>query len=150
MLKDLLKKALMEAGAIAVGFSRAGELPEDEAGRHARWIAASHHAGMDYLPRHAALKRNPRHVLEDAATVVSIAFSYAPALRRPSGLPAIAAYAYGDDYHDVLRRRLSPVVARMLSCIRATTGCRRASAATGVFASTPHRWPNGGGPCVEG
>ena len=113
MLKDLLKKALMEAGAIAVGFSRAGELPEDEAGRHARWIAASHHAGMDYLPRHAALKRNPRHVLEDAATVVSIAFSYAPALRRPSGLPAIAAYAYGDDYHDVLRRRLSPVVARM-------------------------------------
>lgn len=113
MLKETLRRDLLAAGAVAVGFARAEEIDNGVVRQYAGWIAAGHHAGMDYLARHAVLKRHPRNVLEDVATVVSIAFSYAPAQWRSEDLPVIAAYAYGDDYHDVLRHRLAPVVDAM-------------------------------------
>lgn len=113
MLKETLRRKLMEAGAIAVGFARAGEIDKEAIRQYADWIAAGRHAGMEYLTRHIPLKSNTAGVLEDAATVISMAFSYAPQSLRPESLPVIAAYAWGDDYHDVIRRRLSPVADAM-------------------------------------
>lgn len=60
-----------------------------------------------------SLKLDPRNVLENAATVISLAFSYAPERFRDDSLPVVASYAYGEDYHDVIRRRLSPPVERL-------------------------------------
>ena len=52
-------------------------------------------------------------MLENAATVISLAFSYAPERFRDDSLPVVASYAYGEDYHDVIRRRLSLPVERL-------------------------------------
>lgn len=109
-MKEIIRESFLAAGAAAVGFARAEEVAISAVGEYAAWIDAGHHAGMDYLVRHGLLKRHPSNVLDNASTVISMAFSYAPAQWRDGALPVISCYAYGEDYHEVIRRRLTPVV----------------------------------------
>lgn len=109
-MKEAIRRAMLEAGASAVGFAEAAPIDAAAAESYRRWIGEGCHAGMDYLERHAPLKLHPCHVLEDAATVVSMAFSYVPDLQRDPAKPAVACYAWGEDYHDVIRKRLSAAV----------------------------------------
>lgn len=113
MNKEDIRELIMDSGAIAVGFAKAGDVDANVMSQYRGWISAGHHAGMDYLARHTTLKENPASVLEGAATVISVAFSYAPDKLRDPALPMIACYAYGSDYHDVLRFRLNPVVSNL-------------------------------------
>lgn len=113
MEREEIRELIRDAGAVAVGFAKAEDVDVREMERYRQWIADGKHAGMDYLARHAQLKTNPAYVLENASTVISVAFSYAPPLFRDSSLPMIACYAYGSDYHDVIRQRLMPVVAQL-------------------------------------
>ena len=110
-LREEVRLSLMQAGAIAVGFAEADDVSVEQARVYDRWIERGNHAGMDYLPRHAHLKRNPRNVLESVKSVISTAWSHHPAAWRDSGLPQIACYAWGDDYHDVLRHRIASALA---------------------------------------
>ncbi len=112
-MKEEIRSALMNAGASAVGFASAHDSCAEFSELYSRWIKAGKHAGMDYLERHLPLKGNPANVLENAKTVISMAFSYAPSSMRDTFLPMIACYAYGKDYHDVIRKRLRPIVARL-------------------------------------
>lgn len=109
-MKEAIRRAFLEAGASVVGFAEAREIPEEEARRYSGWIESGKNAGMDYLARHVPLRINPSYVLENAATVISMAFSYAPPARRDERLPGIACYALGKDYHDVIRKRLEAAI----------------------------------------
>ena len=110
--REAFRDALLEAGAVSAGFAEAAPVDADVMEQLKRWTSEGRHAGMDYLVRHIALKGNPETVLPGARTVISVAFSYFPEKWRDSDLPYIAAYAYGDDYHDVVRQRLTPVIER--------------------------------------
>ena len=112
-IKETIRAAMLQSGAVAVGFARAADIGEETMDGYRRWISNGMHAGMAYLSRHTELKRNPRSVLTDAATVISVAFSYAPSSFRRSTLPVIACYAYGKDYHDVIRGRLDEAVRKL-------------------------------------
>lgn len=105
-IKAAIRQAVTGCGAVAVGFARAADTDSRAMGQMAEWLRRGGHAGMDYLERHMPLKQNPEHVMEGASTVVCAAFSYAPSATRDDALPMIAGYALGEDYHDVLRRRL--------------------------------------------
>lgn len=113
MDKEEIREQILKSGAVAVGFAKADDVDTLEMERYRQWIADGKHAGMDYLVRHAQLKTNPTYVLENAATIISIAFSYAPLTFRDPSLPMIACYAYGSDYHDVIRQRLMPIAAHL-------------------------------------
>ena len=110
---DDIRRCLLEAGAVAVGFARAEPISQIAAAEYDDWLQAGCHAGMCYLERHAPLRLDPDNVLAGTETVISLAFSYNPVLRRSPQLPVIATYAYGDDYHDVVRRHLERPVARL-------------------------------------
>lgn len=103
----------MNCGAVAVGFSCASVVDPAVSTQYENWIASGANAGMEYLQRHVPLRPHPSSVMETAATVISVAFSYAPSTFRSSQLPVIACYAYGKDYHDVLRKRLAVPVERL-------------------------------------
>lgn len=109
MEKEEIRSRLMAAGAVAVGFARAEAVPGGVTEEYTRWMAAGRHAGMGYMERHAPLRRDPREVMPGARTVIVAAFSYKPRPEecRPAELPEISSYAWGDDYHDVIRRRLT-------------------------------------------
>lgn len=112
-MKETVRRKITEAGACAVGFARAGAVDSRAAAGYAVWIGEGCHAGMDYLGRHIPLKADTESVLPGAATVICAAFSYAPDRVRDGALPVISCYAYGQDYHDVIRRRLTSVIAWM-------------------------------------
>ncbi|MDE7180667.1 MAG: DUF1730 domain-containing protein [Muribaculaceae bacterium] len=102
--KETLTAALREAGALRVGYAQAGPVEDAETRRFEAWLAAGKYAGMDYMLRHADVRRDPRLLLAGARTIVSMAFSYRCAGdERPAG---VAEYALSPDYHDTIRRRI--------------------------------------------
>ena len=109
-MKEKIRTALMNSGAVAVGFAKAGEIEDAVAKAYENWIGEGCHAEMAYLERHIPLRRHTDNVLKGARTVISLAFSYVPENWRDLSLPTISAYAYGEDYHVVLRDILKPVV----------------------------------------
>ena len=110
MMKEEIREKILDTGAVAVGFAEAAPVDEREWERLQAWLAAGHNAGMDYMSRWQDIRRDPRLLLDGARTVISIAYSFAPPVFRDPSLGEISVYAYGRDYHDVLRKRLRPVV----------------------------------------
>jgi epoxyqueuosine reductase len=117
-----LKDALYAAGASAVAVTEAGGIAPDVAAEYHQWLGNGCHAGMEYLSRHEALRLHTDSVMEGARSVIVLAFNYYPAKIRSAKLPGIAYYAYGEDYHNALRKRLKPVVKALESIYGAT--CR--------------------------
>lgn len=106
-----LREIAREAGVDRLGFSDADETDPTYTEHFTRWLAEGNHAEMEYLARHPELRQRPEGLLPGAHTIISCAISYHSPVTQPAGVPRIAEYALGDDYHDVLRRRLEQVAA---------------------------------------
>lgn len=109
-VKNEVRQRLLETGACAVGFAIAEPVEEKEWQQFRRWLDSGYNAGMDYMSNYPEIRRDPRLLLDGARTVISIAFNYHPGEFHPLSHPMIAAYAYGDDYHEALRKRLRRVI----------------------------------------
>ena len=107
--KEDIRALVIEAGAYRAGFAEAVPVDDADSRRYDGWIAGGYHGSLGYMERYDAVRRDPRLLLEGAATVISAAFSYYTPVEWPAGSLRIARYALGDDYHDVLRRRLTEV-----------------------------------------
>ncbi|MCM1520976.1 MAG: tRNA epoxyqueuosine(34) reductase QueG [Lachnoclostridium sp.] len=103
-----LDDALRAAGAVAWGVAPAQAVDDTAAQSFDHWLQCGFNAAMEYMQKYHDIRLDPRLLLEGAQSVISIAFPY-PA---PPEFPNLrwASYALGDDYHDVLRRRLQHVV----------------------------------------
>lgn len=117
----LLGSLMKSAGAVAWGVSQAGDVSSVAREAYLSFIAAGHHADMDYLARNLEARFSTSLILSGARSIISAAFAYpdAPPPCSPRH-PRWAAYALGDDYHEVIRRRLSTVAAeidRMLGSV---------------------------------
>ena len=104
-ISSFIKRKAHELGFDACGIARV-ERAESEAAYLDRWIAEGCHGGMEYMANHREPRLDPGGLVEGAQTVVSVALNYYPAERRDPSLPHIAYYAYGADYHKVMKRRL--------------------------------------------
>ncbi len=114
--------------ALAMGFDAVGfapvDLPERISEGLDRFVARGAHGDMDWMARRHAERRQPRALWPDARSVISLAVNYAPngdpldvLGARDSG--AISVYARGDDYHDVLKKRLKALgrwISSYLAC----------------------------------
>lgn len=109
--RELLRRRLLDTGACAAGFATAGRVGEEDWRRFTRWLDSGRAAGLGYMHRHSALRRDPRLLLDGARTVISLAYSYAPADDEPLPALPLALYARGRDYHRVIPRLLRPVAA---------------------------------------
>lgn len=92
------------------GFSACGIAPATEAGSEAsffdEWLKAGYQAEMAYMANHRDLRLNPQLLVEGAKSIISVALNYYPKVKRPTSEPYIAYYAYGKDYHVVLKEKL--------------------------------------------
>ena len=61
---------------------------------------------MGYLERNIDKRLDPRLLVEDARSIISVALNYYPPVKLPGRVPQFAYYAYGKDYHDVVREKL--------------------------------------------
>lgn len=109
MDKKVLQAQTIKAEAVRLGFSacglaRAERVDQMQEARFRKWIAEGKHGEMDYLARNIEKRMDPRLLVEGAQTIVAVAMNYLPA-HLPEK-PPLASYAYGKDYHDVVRERL--------------------------------------------
>lgn len=106
-LKRQIREEALRLGFADLGFSRATQL-EGDAERLQAWLDAGLHAGMGYMAKHFEKRTHPARLVEGALTVVSLLYNYKPAEPVLSErFPKISRYAYGQDYHDVLRAKLN-------------------------------------------
>jgi epoxyqueuosine reductase len=107
-LKDSIRQRARELGFARCGFTTSE--PPRNFSLFADWIAGEHHAGMLYLAtdRSLSMRADPQRLLPGARSIIALAAPY-PAPPAAENLPLegfIAAYALGDDYHEILRIRL--------------------------------------------
>lgn len=113
-LVSSIAEAMANAGAAVWGIASACEVEEAEMARFDQFIAQGRHASMDYLERYRELRANPLRLLDGnpaQGAVIVGAFPYTSDYNPAPGADRIARYALGDDYHEVLRKRLKPVAA---------------------------------------
>lgn len=118
---SLIKTAALSLGFSACGIARACRVSGGEEAAFRRWIAKGHQAEMHYMERYLDQRLDPRQLLPGARSVVSVALNYAPS--RQAGGFHLAAYALGQDYHDVVRQKLFEL-ARQIGCRQTGTDFR--------------------------
>lgn len=101
----LLERAA-QLGIDRAGVAPAATVPSSVSRRYREWIATGLNASMHYLDRYHDQRDDPRLLLPGARSVISCAIGYYHPERQPDGVPTIASYAHGDDYHDVVRSLL--------------------------------------------
>ena len=98
--------AVQQLGFMDVSIAKAG-LMEPEARRLEAWLNQGHHAKMSYLENHFDLRVDPRKLVEGAKSVISLSYNYYnDQVEQPADAPKIAMYAYGKDYHKLIRKKL--------------------------------------------
>jgi len=121
MKKAIQKKrntAIVKTEAKALGFNFTGiskaAFLEEDAPRMEKWLNQGMHGNMSYLANHFEKRLDPRKLVDNAKSVISLMFNYYPPkdLTHQLGFN-IAKYAYGEDYHFVIKRKLKALMAQL-------------------------------------
>ncbi|MEN9987770.1 MAG: tRNA epoxyqueuosine(34) reductase QueG [Bacteroidota bacterium] len=109
--KQLITNKAHELGFFHVGFSTADFL-EEEAPRLQKWLDNNYHGEMAYMANHFDKRLDPRLLVDDAKTVISLLFNYYTNQQQSDPeAPKISKYAFGEDYHYVIKDKLKDLIA---------------------------------------
>ncbi len=112
-MKEQIRTEAHRLGFDFVGFARAEQLDEP-ARRLEAWLRQGGHGQMAYMERYFDLRIDPTKLVPGAKTVICLAFNYHnPAQQTDPEAPKISQYAYGEDYHHVVREKLKELLAYM-------------------------------------
>lgn len=101
-----IKEVSRALGLDACGVARAHRVDDVAAARYARWLAQGRNGCMEWAARHCDLRDDPQGLLPGVRSVIVVAMNYYPARFQPREAPQFAYYAYGRDYHEVVKQRL--------------------------------------------
>jgi epoxyqueuosine reductase len=109
-LSAIVKEAAISEGFLECGISQAVFL-EKEKEKLTQWLRKGYHGEMSYMQRNTEKRLDPRLLVENARSVISVIMSYYPE-KHPNteGNYKIAKYALGRDYHKVIRKKLKKIV----------------------------------------
>lgn len=105
--KDSLIEESKRLGIAKIGFALAEPIDSNNKKIYAHWINDGRHGEMEYLSRYNDIRNDPRLLLPSARTIISCAINYYPRQKQKPHAPQIASYALGQDYHEVVRMKLS-------------------------------------------
>ncbi|PAM91953.1 tRNA epoxyqueuosine(34) reductase QueG [Flavobacterium sp. IR1] len=100
-----IKEEAKRLGFLSCGISKAGFL-EEEAPRLEKWLNKNHHGQMAYMENYFDKRLDPTLLVDDAKSVVSLLLNYYPEETQSQESFKISKYAYGQDYHFVIKERL--------------------------------------------
>jgi epoxyqueuosine reductase len=109
-LTEKLKSKAFALGFDFVGIAKAKRLEEDGE-RLASWLEEGKHAEMAYMGNHFEKRIDPRKLVEGTKSVVSFLYNYHSKKEQRADAPKIAKYAYGKDYHFVIKKKLHDLMA---------------------------------------
>jgi epoxyqueuosine reductase len=117
-----IKRIAKELGFDYCGISKAGFL-EKEAPRLENWLKANMHGKMSYMENHFDKRLDPRLLVPDAKSVISLLFNYYSSENQTDlNAPKVSKYAYGEDYHFVVKRKLKDFLSNIQDEIGEVSG----------------------------
>jgi epoxyqueuosine reductase len=105
----LIKSEAKRLGFLSCGISKSGFLEEEEP-RLEKWLNQNQHGQMAYMENHFDKRLNPNLLVDDAKSVVSLLLNYYPSESQIDGTYKISKYAYGQDYHFVIKEKLKELL----------------------------------------
>lgn len=108
----LIKAEASRLGFMACRIAKAERL-DDDARRLESWLSKGFGGSMQYLERNFDLRVDPTKLVPGAKSVITLLMNYFPAERQSEDAPKIAKYAWGQDYHDVIRAKLNELLATL-------------------------------------
>mgnify|MGYP006099000799 FL=1 len=107
---ESIKSKAKDLGFLSCGISKADFL-EEEAPRLEQWLNQNHHGEMAYMANHFDKRLDPRVLVPGAKSVVSLLLNYHTEEKQTDvEAPKIASYAFGDDYHNVIKDKLKELM----------------------------------------
>lgn len=117
-----IKTRALEQGFTACGFSIADRLTDEETPLK-KWLEAGLNATMEYMKNHYEKRLDPRLLVDKSRSVISVLLPYFPAQTLPtSNHYTLSKYAYGKDYHEVMKKKLHLLMADIKEQIPAFEG----------------------------
>ena len=112
-LKQTIKDKARQLGFLLAGVTTPD--PPPHYSTFENWLAQGYHGTMDYLAteRSRSRRADPREILPECKSILVLATPYGPPLSRADelrGKPAVASYAQGEDYHNILSARMKELV----------------------------------------
>jgi epoxyqueuosine reductase len=105
-----IKEKASELGFFFCKVAKA-EFMDNEARNLESWLHQHHHGEMSYMENHFDMRVDPTLLVPGAKSVISLAYNYYnPTLQRDETAPKISMYAYGRDYHKVIRKKLETLL----------------------------------------
>jgi epoxyqueuosine reductase len=108
----IVKDIAQSMGFDSCGIAEAKRLDED-ARRLEKWLNKGFHGEMKYMENHFDLRVDPTLLVPGAKSVITILYNYFPEQEQSQHLPKVAKYAYGKDYHLVIREKLTDFLKRI-------------------------------------
>jgi len=112
----LIKQAAHQFGFDYCGISKAVALDED-ARRLESWLGKQFHGTMQYMENHFDLRIDPRKLFPGAKSVITFLKNYYPEQIQSTDGPKVSKYAYGQDYHDIIRQQLRELLQELHTSI---------------------------------
>ena len=102
-----LQHIASELGLAKVGIAKVTDVPKHIIEKYDHWISNGCHGEMAYMEKYRDVRQNPRLLLENARSAIVVVANYHPDVKAAENAPKWASYALGDDYHEVMRGKLS-------------------------------------------
>lgn len=118
---QLIKAESKRLGFLSCGISKA-EFLEEEAPRLESWLNKNHHGQMSYMENHFDKRLNPKLLVDDSKSVISLLLNYFPPEEQNRDSYKISKYAYGQDYHFVIKEKLKELLNTIQSQIGEVSG----------------------------
>jgi epoxyqueuosine reductase len=112
-LTNMIKAKALSLGFSAIGITRAEAVDHETALHFRQWIGEGKQAGMEYMRNNIDKRIDPRLLMEDAKSIISVALNYYPQRLIGEEQYQIAFYAYGKDYHDVVKNKLHKLTSEL-------------------------------------
>ncbi|MCX7728279.1 MAG: tRNA epoxyqueuosine(34) reductase QueG [Bacteroidia bacterium] len=108
----IIKQTAKDVGFDACGIAKVQVLNE-EARQLENWLKKNFHGKMQYMEKYFDIRINPSLLLPGAKSIISLLFNYYPSKKQNSLSPKVSVYAYGKDYHIVLKEKLQELYERL-------------------------------------
>lgn len=108
----IVKDIAQSMGFDSCGIAEAKRLDED-ARRLEKWLNKGFHGEMKYMENHFDMRVDPTLLVPGAKSVITLLYNYFPEQEQSQHLPKVAKYAYGKDYHLVIREKLTDFLKRI-------------------------------------
>jgi epoxyqueuosine reductase len=105
----IVKRESKRLGFDFCGISKADFL-EDEAPHLEKWLKQGLNGKMQYMENYFDMRRDPRKLVDGAKSVISLMLNYYPEEKQNAAAPKISKYAYGKDYHYVIKHKLKELL----------------------------------------